>query len=103
MGSTKFTHGSRGWKILRSKVRPFKKKTRVAKKKMGAVVKFKRAGKIAKKRRFKSRLAKMLNLENVEALAREMLADAWTRLAKMRQPAPLAPPTPSPTAKLSYD
>jgi len=109
-----------GWKLLKSKVRPLKKKKRIAKKKMGAVVKFKKGAKTAKRKRARKRLEKMLDEENIEALAREILS-AKTRLKEIKAaanspdatsapaepdaaPAPLTPPPPSAAAKqLSYD
>merc|ERR1711964_954910 len=108
-----------GWKLLKSKVRPLKKKKRIAKKKMGAVVKFKKGAKTAKRKRARKRLEKMLDEENIEALAREILS-AKTRLKEIKAAAKsskpvlkrstnavtvaLTPPPPSPAAKqLSYD
>merc|ERR1711900_138031 len=72
-----------GWKLLKSKVRPLKKKKRIAKKKMGAVVKFKKGAKTAKRKRARKRLEKMLDEENIEALAREILS-AKTRLKEIK-------------------
>merc|ERR1711900_57765 len=106
-----------GWKLLKSKVRPLKKKKRIAKKKMGAVVKFKKGAKTAKRKRARKRLEKMLDEENIEALAREILS-AKTRLKEIQaadnsskpvlkrstESVPLTPPPPSAAAKqLSYD
>merc|ERR1711900_121767 len=109
-----------GWKLLKSKVRPLKKKKRIAKKKMGAVVKFKKGAKTAKRKRARKRLEKMLDEENIEALAREILS-AKTRLKEIKAAAKssdatsapaepnavtvaLTPPPPSAAAKqLSYD
>lgn len=90
---------NRGWKVLKKAV--LKKKKRAAKKKMGAVVKFKRGGKAAKRRRARARLAQILDSENAEALAREILS-AKAHLAKLQTAAnpsnatPGAPPVRAP-------
>jgi len=93
---TKGTKKKSGWKLLKGKVRPLKKKKRAAKKKMGAVVKFKKGGKAASRKRAARRLAKMLDQENIEAIAREILS-AKTRLREIRAAADSSEATPAPT------